>query len=178
MPDLIIDVMAIPEDGREVAIAVPSTAFSLESSDVHLRDPVDFRAHISRAGTTVAVKGMIVATVEVPCIRCLEPAVIIVEEPVDVVVLPASEIPDDEDHELVASEMDFYYTKERLDLKTVIWDHLAVTIPIQPLCRDGCKGLCPSCGVDLNFESCYCPADDVDDRLAVLKKWQARYRRD
>jgi uncharacterized protein len=178
MLNLIIDVMAIPEDGQKVAIVVPSTAFSLESSDVHLRDPVDFRAHISRAGTSVAVKGMIAATVEVPCVRCLEPAVIIVEEPIDVVVLQASEMPGDEDHELVASEMDFYYSNERLDLKTVIWDHLAVTIPIQPLCRAGCKGLCPSCGVDLNLGTCDCPADDVDNRLAVLKKWQARHHRD
>lgn len=178
MPDLTIDVVAIPVDGLEIAIAVPSAAFSLESSDVHLRDPVEFRARIERSGTTVAVRGTIAATIEVPCVRCLEAAVIDVEEPIDVVVLPASEVPEDEDHELAPTEMDLYYVDERLDLKAIIWDYLAVTIPIQPLCRPHCSGLCPSCGVNRNNESCECAAEVVDDRLAVLKKLQTQDKPD
>ena len=178
MPDLIIDVMAIPEGGQDLAIAVPSTAFSLESSDVHLRDPVQLRARITRAGATVAVRGTISAVAEVRCVRCLEPAVIPIEETVDVVVLPASEMPDEEDHELSASEMDFYYTNELLDLRAIVWDHLAVTIPLQPHCRENCKGLCPSCGVNLNVEPCTCAGDEVDERLAVLKKWQMQQHRE
>jgi uncharacterized protein len=174
MKSLIIDVMAIPENGQEIAIKVPSTAFSLESSDVHLCDPVDFQARIVRSGTTVAVKGAVKTEVEVPCVRCVEPALVVVEEPVDVVVLPTSEMPDEEDHELATSEIDLYYVNERLDLKAIIWDHLAVIIPLQPLCRTDCKGLCPTCGVNLNVVSCECAAEEVDERLAELKKWRRR----
>ncbi len=178
MPGLIIDVMAIPEDGQELAVAVPSKAFSLESSDVHLRDPVAFRARISRAGGTVAVQGTVRATVEVPCVRCLDRVVIDVEEPINVVVLPTSEMPGEEDHELTTGEMDFYYANERLDVGAIIWDHLAVTIPIQPLCLPECKGLCPTCGANLNLESCECAAEEVDERLAALKKWRDRHQQD
>jgi uncharacterized protein len=40
-------------------------------------------------------------------------------------------------------------------------------LPMKPLCRPDCKGLCPQCGLNLNDEACSC-APDVDPRLASL----------
>jgi uncharacterized protein len=175
MPDLIIDLAAIPESGYELETAVPSTVFSLESSDVQLSETVAVRARIQRAGTTVAVRGSIAATVSVPCGRCLERAEVPLEATIDVVAVPAAEMPDDEDHELSSSEMDlYYYSGEQLDLGAIVWDHLSVAIPVQPLCRPDCQGLCPSCGVNRNLASCDCSLEVVDERFAVLKKWQTR----
>jgi uncharacterized protein len=175
MPDLIIDLAAIPAGGQRLAIAVPATAFSLESSDVHLRDPVDLQASLQRVGTTVAVRGTIATTAEVPCARCLELATIELSAPLDVVAVPADEMPDEEDHELAGSELDLcYYTGEVLDLGTIVRDHLVSSIPFQPLCHATCRGLCPSCGINLNREECTCSTEEVDERLAALKKWKVQ----
>lgn len=170
MPNLTIDVMAVPESGLDLAIAVPSTTFNLESSDVHLRDPVELRARITRAGTNVAIRGEVTAAMEVSCVRCLEQAVVPVREVLDVVLVPSAERPEEEDHELVATEMDFYYYDDTIDFRSIVWDHLVVTIPIQPVCSEDCRGLCPYCGTNLNLEQCSCVADEVDERLAVLKR--------
>ncbi len=175
MPGLIIDLAAIPEGGQDLALAVPSTAFSLESSDAHLRDPVALKARIQRVGTTVAIRGRLATTTEVPCGRCLEPAVSSLEMDFNVVALPAEEMPDEEDRELAVSEMDlYYYNGEMLDMGSIVRDHLLSAIPIQPLCHPDCKGLCSSCGSNRNLVPCSCSAEEVDERFAVLKLLQER----
>ncbi len=45
-----------------------------------------------------------------------------------------------------------------------------INLPLQPLCRPDCQGLCPQCGVNLNHESCACQEETVDPRFAMLKE--------
>jgi len=47
---------------------------------------------------------------------------------------------------------------------------LWVSLPLQPLCRSECQGLCAQCGANLNHESCTCEQEIIDPRLAVLKE--------
>jgi uncharacterized protein len=56
-----------------------------------------------------------------------------------------------------------------LDLAPLLREQAWVAIPMKPLCRADCKGLCPQCGATLNLESCTCEAEKVDPRLAFLK---------
>jgi uncharacterized protein len=43
-------------------------------------------------------------------------------------------------------------------------------LPMKPLCRDDCRGLCPVCGIDRNRHSCRCTREWEDPRLAALKQ--------
>lgn len=54
-----------------------------------------------------------------------------------------------------------------LDLLTVAHDACILELPLAPLCREDCAGLCPECGVNLNLEKCSCTLP-ADPRLAVL----------
>jgi uncharacterized protein len=56
-----------------------------------------------------------------------------------------------------------------IDLAPVLRDYILLEIPISPLCRPDCKGLCPICGNDLNESTCHHEDDAVDPRLASLK---------
>jgi uncharacterized protein len=57
-----------------------------------------------------------------------------------------------------------------IDLAPVLREYLLLEIPISPLCRPDCKGLCPVCGNNLNESQCYHNEDSGDPRLASLKK--------
>jgi uncharacterized protein len=57
-----------------------------------------------------------------------------------------------------------------LDLAPLLREQAWLTIPMKPLCRLDCKGLCPQCGADLNHELCTCERVQIDPRLAVLKE--------
>jgi uncharacterized protein len=57
-----------------------------------------------------------------------------------------------------------------LDLHPLLREMLILEVPLQPLCREGCRGLCPICGNNLNNEQCSHPDQDIDPRLAPLKR--------
>ena len=58
-----------------------------------------------------------------------------------------------------------------LDLDEAVRQYGLLNIPMRPLCRPDCKGLCPSCGCNLNQGPCGCPASGIDDRLVALGQW-------
>jgi uncharacterized protein len=45
-----------------------------------------------------------------------------------------------------------------------------LALPMKPLCREDCKGLCPICGVNRNRETCSCRSEWVDPRMEALRK--------
>ncbi len=59
--------------------------------------------------------------------------------------------------------------KPVVELNDLIRQTLMLSIPMKPLCNEYCKGLCPSCGVNLNEETCDCEKEDIDDRWEGLK---------
>ena len=69
--------------------------------------------------------------------------------------------PPDEDEET------YPLSGEQLDLAPLVHDALLLELPIAPLCRDDCAGLCAACGADLNEEACGC------DQVAVDPRWEA-----
>jgi uncharacterized protein len=55
-----------------------------------------------------------------------------------------------------------------VDLTEVARDAVLLELPLAPLCRDDCAGLCPTCGVDLNESGCDCVVEVKDPRWAAL----------
>ena len=59
-----------------------------------------------------------------------------------------------------------------IELTPVILSEISFNLPMQPLCREDCRGLCPVCGVDLNEHSCSCAEDIIDPRWEKLKNFK------
>ena len=49
-----------------------------------------------------------------------------------------------------------YHAGHYLDLSEAVREALLVTVPMRPLCKEDCRGLCVGCGADLNHETCRC----------------------
>jgi uncharacterized protein len=62
-----------------------------------------------------------------------------------------------------------YYRDDRIDLNELLREQFYLALPMKPLCRDDCKGLCPQCGTNLNTGACSCATQWEDPRLAPLK---------
>jgi uncharacterized protein len=56
-----------------------------------------------------------------------------------------------------------------IDLTPLVREYMLLDIPINPLCREDCQGLCPVCGNNLNTNTCNHEDAAIDPRLAVLK---------
>lgn len=57
---------------------------------------------------------------------------------------------------------------DHLDLEPLAHDAVLLELPLAPLCRPDCRGLCPQCGADLNKVDCDCVTEDRDPRWAAL----------
>lgn len=57
-----------------------------------------------------------------------------------------------------------------IDLAFPAWEALVLELPMKPVCRVDCAGLCPVCGSDLNEKACGCQAEKADSRFLTLKK--------
>jgi uncharacterized protein len=65
---------------------------------------------------------------------------------------------------------------EQLDLRPLVRDALLLELPIAPLCQPDCRGLCPTCGADLNRGDCSCPPTQTDPRWAALDSLRDPHR--
>ncbi|MDR2573627.1 MAG: DUF177 domain-containing protein [Desulfovibrio sp.] len=61
-----------------------------------------------------------------------------------------------------------------LDLGAICWEEFLLALPFAPLCRVDCKGVCPTCGANLNNGGCACSPAEPDPRLAALRNLKIR----
>src|SRR5258705_9023433 len=166
---MIVRVPDIPTEGLSV-----TDASALGSV---YRDPawrlLDVNLRIERDGSDVFVTGELRAAVSQACGRCLEPSPGEVTAPVDVRLVPRPSTADNV--ELAPDDLDVdFYDKDEIDIGALIEAETTLALPMKPLCREGCLGLCPVCGGNRNVVACACPPRPTDPRLAVLKDLAAR----
>ncbi len=68
-----------------------------------------------------------------------------------------------------ADEETYELGSDYLDLAPLARDAILLDLPLAPLCREDCAGLCPTCGADRNEEACDCPTEVIDPRWVALE---------
>lgn len=132
--------------------------------------PAVFRGEIFGDDGRAYVEGMITANVETACTRCLEPVTRQFEIPFRDVFVDASQESREREAEIGIGDMDeSLVIGGRVDLEEVVREQILLAMPEQMLCREGCRGLCPKCGGNLNLIDCSCDRDELDPRWAALK---------
>ncbi len=111
--------------------------------------------------------------VEVPCRRCLTPAVQPVRERADLLfeVAPAGRPPRSGAEELEDERLRIRSLHDRVDIGPHVREALFLAAEPYVVCREQCRGLCPRCGADLNATTCACQASlagGTDERWAKL----------
>lgn len=149
----------------------------LADDRVRLAGPVHYRFRIVRAYDMIEIEGGVETEVVLACSRCLGAYTAPLRETFALTF--AEELPqvDDEDGEegveLSAEEMGIVLLEgDSIDLTEPLLENVLVALPLQPLCSDDCKGLCPHCGIDLNQGSCSCEEPQFDTRFSALKNFK------
>jgi uncharacterized protein len=116
------------------------------------------------------LRGVVKTTLEMSCGRCLEPFRLAVDAPFDLRYQPHAPQHEAGEREIEADDLDTaYYENDEIDLGQLMQEQFYLALPMKPLCKDDCKGLCPTCGTNLNKATCDCKTDWEDPRLAALK---------
>ncbi|MGH2750266.1 MAG: YceD family protein [Actinomycetota bacterium] len=115
----------------------------------------------------VLVTGRVRGDAVLQCARCLE-------EFDTEVGLRVCELYAGPGHEASDDEDAYQVEGMEIDLEPMVRDAVTLALPLNPLCREDCKGLCASCGADLNQGACDCKQDDFDPRWAALSDLRER----
>jgi uncharacterized protein len=143
----------------------------------------DVQGHIAftRLRAQVRAVGNVQAQVELQCSRCLELFVTAVDAPLDELFkqtidvvsghpLPQSDNPDDDEDDVFPINQNHI-----LDLTEPVRQALLVALPMRPLHSEDCRGLCATCGTNLNLAQCDCVAEEGDPRFAALSNLLADF---
>jgi uncharacterized protein len=124
---------------------------------------------VERRNQTVAVTGSFEATAHQACGRCLEPLVTRVAPAVDLQIVPQPSGRQG-DIELGRDDLEVdFYKGDLLDVGGLLRSETDLALPMKPLCRPDCRGLCPVCGGNKNVTECRCDPRGPDPRLAPLE---------
>ena len=162
------------DDGRlDQRFAIDRESPALEGFDAEVREPLTLEVELAQpSGETYVLEATLRGTVWEPCRRCLTPTGIPLEESFRVVYQEPgrdarqSDEPGDDD--IVWIERG----AQRIELDQQVRDRLFLETDRFPLCRPGCRGICPSCGQNLNEGSCDCRLETADTRWKALEGLQ------
>ena len=150
--------------------------------------PVELVMTVRKDGDLFHLVGQLRGKLELACSRCLEPFVMAFEPSFDLRYLPQrlNAGGTGGDDEIDGSDEDgddardggevggddlttAFYRDDQIDLVQMIREQIFLAMPMKPLHSDDCKGLCPSCGANLNETTCDCKSEWIDPRLAPLQ---------
>jgi len=114
--------------------------------------------------------GSVQTTLELPCSRCLEPFIWPVDSSFDLRYQPHARNAGEGEREIEEDDLTTaFYDNDTIDLGQLMREQFYLALPMKPLCRDDCKGLCATCGTNWNKGPCQCTNTWEDPRLAALK---------
>lgn len=147
----------------------------LQDEWVQLLLPPAVSGQVRIAGSPVRVNGKVAATLRLECDRCLKPIEFPVDSLFELKYVTRAEYQAQQalepNLELAQEDLDFsVFDGEVIDLDELVREELLLAVPTHLLCQEGCKGVCPTCGVDRNTIDCRCGENEIDPRWAGLKE--------
>ncbi len=127
----------IVEEGFKVEEDIEAARWDLDSLDMKFMNKIHLKCNFLKAGKEIFVKAEIATHRLIKCSRCLQ-----------------------EINQEVAQDFNFCYTITRLgnylDMDSDIREEILLNYPMKVLCKSDFKGICPHCGINLNFKECQC----------------------
>ena len=170
MPRLIMEMSSFPHGGISQRFTSTGSALGIVDTELSVVRPVEIDSQFYKIDQEVVVQGSLRSAVHLTCSRCAEEFEQPLSVALDAVYLPVQAISSERTKELEQGETDVYaYAEPVIDIAEMVRDKLVLSIPLQPHCMVGCKGLCPSCGVNRNTISCQCAEEKLGSPFEPLK---------
>jgi len=155
----------------EFAHAYAPDELDLQDEWVSLRIPPAVSGQIRRDGARLKVNGRVAAQLQLECDRCLKLMEFLVDSRFKLEYVTREDYEAQQAIELTEDELDLsIFDGHGIDLDELVREELLLAVPTHLLCQEGCKGVCPTCGVDRNSTDCRCGNEEIDPRWAGLKE--------
>jgi uncharacterized protein len=139
----------------------------IESDTHHLTGHV----RLDRTPRGILVRAHLHGAVDAPCSRCLQPATSPINLTIEEEFIPMIDVITGARTETREGEEEAYRINQRheLDLREAVRQYWSMALPMAPLCREDCAGLCPVCGKEMSVDHA-CAEAPVDERWSKLAR--------
>ncbi|OGQ58083.1 MAG: hypothetical protein A3J24_06975 [Deltaproteobacteria bacterium RIFCSPLOWO2_02_FULL_53_8] len=157
----------LAEDGKVIEGLAGDLGFVFKT-------PVQAHLDFTRFGAEIQLAGSMKAGIELVCSRCLQPFDHEIESDFHIFYTLGAE--PEREKELTSADIDVnYITGDELDTSEILLAQLTLDVPVKPLCKEACLGLCLRCGADLNLGPCSCPVEEKhESKFAKLKGFKVK----
>jgi len=152
--------------GETINVSFKESSSNFDIEDLRFIKPIEVSLDFTNTGKGIVVNGIISTSISLTCDRCLEEFEYRIRHEVDVDYHKGKE------KDLLSPDLDSeglrraYYEGDRIDLLEEVRQGILLSIPMKPVCTEGCLGLCPHCGRNLNIERCNCEDKERDEELS------------
>ncbi len=168
--DIVLE--AIESEPKQLQLSAGPDEIEVVSDLARLLKDVVYDVSVRRVDNEIFLDGFLSFTLRYTCARCLNEYDESYRQPLNLVLqlVPEEQVPDEEqdDFVLVSDSIKAY------NLATQVRDMIALSIPMKPLCRENCEGLCSQCGTNLNENNCDCHKERIDPRWDALKELNSK----
>ena len=151
----------------------------IDDPEEQIRQPMPLRvtgeAEMSDTLREIRIHGSVQGEITCTCGRCLDAYAVPVRESFQLVYEPASAASRKPETAISDRDADVgYYEPDGIELSDVVREQVYLALPMQRLCREECKGICPVCGGNRNQEPCSCSAPRIEERWSALRDYHPR----
>jgi len=161
-----IDITELKEKRLVMRIQEPEDTFDLKYEDLCFAGETKIDVYLVKIGRMILVRGKNFLTLRMICARCLEEFLYPMNIDINLQYRPQEESGREQEEEIEVT----YYSGTTIDLSEDIRQAILLAIPVKPICRENCQGLCPFCGQNLNLVKCEC-SPPSDSRWSKLQEF-------
>lgn len=173
-----LDVSHVPECGLEVDVELDAQGIDLADAGAALAGDLRLQGHVRKAGEEMVLEGTLRAPFNLVCSRCLKDFLRHFQFDVSATYVQP---PEGRSAKGAATDLDedngIMFFDDEIDLLNGVHEDLVLNIPVKPLCKEDCRGLCPQCGADLNEGECTCRKEAADFRFEPLRDIRTKLER-
>ncbi|HEY2798736.1 MAG TPA: DUF177 domain-containing protein [Thermoanaerobaculia bacterium] len=168
-----VSLESVVNEPLRVEAELPVSLAAIDREPLLAISPLSLSGEVSRIDGGYTVDARIAYDGQLECSRCLSPYPFREDEEFTLLLSPRpSPAGSPKEVELAPADLDTQYydpAQPVVELLPIVEERVQMALPMKPLCRPDCRGLCPTCGKDLNLGSCACVRDAVDPRWEALR---------
>lgn len=167
-----VSLESVADEPLRVEAELPVSITAIDRKPLLGLSPLRLAGEISRIEGGFALAARLAYEGELECSRCLAPYPFRTDEEFTLLLYPRpgqAGSPNGE-VELAPADLDVqYFDAPVIELSPIAEERVQMALPMKPLCGADCRGLCSTCGKDLNLGPCACDRGAVDPRWEALR---------
>ena len=165
-----VPVEDISEDGLHLIFeGMPGLLPEME--ECRIQGTAKGEVFLHRVDGDVHLNGKVAALIVLKCDRCLEEYNQKIDTSFFYILVLGQSVEGKKEIALGKEDMEVsLYDGAEIQIGEIFREQILLQIPLRHVCREDCKGICPTCGADLNKEECRCRTETLNNPFSVLKK--------